>query len=104
MTKGWKKESERHSLARKHIKTGREEFMESFEPEIEEDSVRIGSKIRLTNPDYGKKYYNKVYTVEYIAHNHDEHPGYDEGIGGLLIDCKEFGFSIYEFEFDVVKY
>ena len=68
--------------------------------------VRIGDKIKIAsdneNENYAE-YRNKVLTVNHIAINRKQHPGYDEGIGGQLVSCKNFPFSIYEYEFEIIK-
>ncbi len=66
--------------------------------------VQIGDKIRITsdNENYNR-YRGKAWVVSHIARNRDEHPGYDTGVGGALIDCKGLPFSLYEYEFDIIS-
>jgi hypothetical protein len=63
--------------------------------------LEIGQKIRIIsdNENY-KKYVKKTWKISNIAHNRQEHPGYDEGMGNeALIDCEGLPFSLYEYEF-----
>jgi hypothetical protein len=71
--------------------------------------LRIGSKIEITNEDYGKPLYGKKCKVTHIATNEKQHRGYDSGMGGMaLVDCKDVktgkdvNSSFYEWEFDVL--
>jgi len=63
--------------------------------------IEIGDKIKIISKDneYYKPYLDKVWTVESVSYNTEDHPGYDECVGGPLIDCKDLPFSLYEFEF-----
>ena len=64
--------------------------------------VKVGSKIRITSDNY--KEVGKVCKVTHVARSVREHPGYDEGVGGALVDCKigkrHLGYSLYEWEFE----
>jgi len=67
--------------------------------------VKIGDKIQIIsdNENYAE-YKDGIWTVNHIAYNIDEHPGYDESVEGqALIDCEGLGFSLYEYEFEVVE-
>ena len=66
--------------------------------------MRIGDKIRIiSDNDNYDKYRNMDLIVSHIAHNTDEHPGYDTGLTGqALVDCKDVPFSLYEYEFELV--
>lgn len=67
--------------------------------------VKVGDKIKISpdndNENY-KRWRGKILTVTHIARSREEHGGYDEGVGGALVSCKNFPFSLYEYEFDVV--
>lgn len=68
-------------------------------------NVRVGDRIRLTEDaveKYGKQYANKSFIVTNVAFNESQHPGYDKGVGGPLIDARGLEFSLYVFEFEVV--
>lgn len=67
--------------------------------------IRKGTKIRIIsdNENYDP-YRNKIWKINHIAHNIDEHQGYDESMDGeLLVSCDGLGFSLYEYEFEVVR-
>jgi len=66
--------------------------------------VKIGDKIRITsdNETYNKWRW-KTWTVSHIAMNREQHPGYDSGVGGSLIDCEGLPVSLYEYEYDIVS-
>lgn len=67
--------------------------------------IQIGSKIRIKkdndNETYAK-WRDKVWTVEKISYSTKDHPGYDNGVGGPLVDCKDLPVSLYNWEFDIV--
>lgn len=65
--------------------------------------INIGDKIQITsdNPTYNK-WRNKTWTVSHIAYSTEDHPGYDEGVGGPLISCKGLPVSLYDWEFEIV--
>ena len=66
--------------------------------------VKKGDYIKLLNRDgQYSKWAKKPWIVTHIARNRNEHPGYDEGIGGNLIDCKGLPCSVYDWEFRVMK-
>jgi len=62
-----------------------------------------GMKIRISsdNENY-RGYIHKTWIIEKISYSREDHPGYDEGIGGALIDCKGLPFSLHEFEFNII--
>ena len=65
----------------------------------------IGKKIKIIsdNENYDK-YRNKQWTINHVAHNVKEHPGYDESIyPQALVDCDGLPFSLYEYEFQIIK-
>ena len=66
--------------------------------------MKIGDKIRIiSDNDNYDKFRNRDLTVTHIAHNRDEHPGYDAGLKGqALVDCEDVPFSLYEYEFKLV--
>jgi hypothetical protein len=68
--------------------------------------VEIGDKIMISsdndNENY-KKWRGKILIVEDVAYSREEHAGYDEGVGGALVSCKDFPFSLYEYEFEIVE-
>ncbi len=66
--------------------------------------TKKGDYVRVITDHYGKKNYNKVFRVEHVAHNESEHPGYDNGVGGELIDLYGLDSSLYEFEFEPSDY
>jgi len=68
------------------------------------NNIKIGDKILLTNTDYEEyeELKDKELTVSFISKNINDHPGYDESVGGLLIDCEEIEFSLYEWEFEKI--
>lgn len=43
-----------------------------------------------------------MWTVTHVAKNRKQHPGYDEGVGGSLIDAKGLPVSLYDWEFEVI--
>lgn len=66
--------------------------------------VKIGDKIRILNEDgQYSKWSNKIQVVSKISRSVKDHPGYDEGVGGNLIDCKGLPVSLYDWEFEVRK-
>ena len=65
--------------------------------------IKIGSRIRITSDnECYNKFRRKIWVVSHIARNRNEHPGYDEGCGGILIDCHGLPVSLYEWEFEEV--
>jgi hypothetical protein len=65
--------------------------------------VEIGDKIKILNQDgQYTKWANKTWIVEDIATNREDHQGYDEGVGGNLISCKDLPVSLYDWEFEVI--
>jgi len=66
-------------------------------------SLKIGSKIRIIsdNPNY-KKWINKTWIVESIENEDNHSRGYDTGVGGNLISCKNLPVSLYDWEFEEV--
>ncbi len=66
--------------------------------------MKIGDKIRITSDnDNYDKFRNLDLTITHIAHNIDEHPGYDTGMNGMaLVDCENIAFSLYEYEFMLI--
>jgi hypothetical protein len=66
--------------------------------------VKIGDKIKIiSDNDTYNKYRGKTWTVDHIARSKKDHPGYDIDIGGVLVDAKGLPFSLYAYEFKVVK-
>ena len=66
--------------------------------------VKIGDKIKIiSDNDNYDKYRGKTWTVEHITRNRKEHLGYDEGVGGVLVDAKGLPFSLYAYEFRVIR-
>lgn len=66
--------------------------------------VKIGDKIRILNENgqYGE-WTDTIWTVSSIAYSVDDHPGYDEAVGGPLVDCENLPVSLYEYEFEIVE-
>ena len=66
--------------------------------------TEIGDKIKITSTDNENytPYIDKIWTVCEISHSRDDHPGYDDCLGGELIDCIDLPFSLYKFEFEVI--
>jgi len=73
--------------------------------------VHIGDYIRIVSDNENYVPYRirgKYYRVEKISRSQGrgrgEHPGYDEGMKGMaLVDCAGLPFSLYEYEFEVVR-
>lgn len=65
--------------------------------------VNLGDTIRIIsdNPLY-KQYKNRTWIVEKVSFSKEEHPGYDTGVGGALVDCRNLPWSLYEYEFEIV--
>jgi hypothetical protein len=71
---------------------------------------RLGSKVRVASDNDNENYdsfRNEVLVITYIAKNRNEHPGYDEGMGGeRLYDLKvkrtgeDVGCSLYDYELE----
>jgi hypothetical protein len=67
--------------------------------------VKIGDKIKIVsdNENYDR-FRNKIWFVTHIASDRTDHPGYDEGMyPEKLVDCKGLPFSLYEYEFIIIK-
>ena len=72
--------------------------------------MEIGDKIRISEDNDNDSYdrYRGIdLSITHIAHNIEEHPGYDTGMKGqVLVDCEvcetgePVGFSLYEYEFE----
>jgi hypothetical protein len=64
--------------------------------------LKIGDKIRLTNQDYDfyEAIKDRELTITHIAYSEKEHPGYDSGVGGALVDTEELDCSLYTWEFE----
>ena len=60
-------------------------------------------KIIATDNDNYTPYLDGIWTVCGVSHNTNDHPGYDESVGGELIDCIHLPFCLYEFEFEVIN-
>jgi len=54
-------------------------------------------KIVSDNENYDK-HRKRVWQVSHVSRSVDDHPGYDEGIGGDLYDAYGLPFSLYEWE------
>lgn len=68
--------------------------------------VKIGDKIKLTEDaldNYGQEYAGKTFRVTSVAKNKRQHQGYDEGVVGNLIDVDGLEFSLYDYEFEIVR-
>ena len=70
---------------------------------------RKGQKVRVSSNNHNENYNSfrmHVLKITHVAHNRDEHPGYDEGIGGCLYDLydterkKSVGCSLYDYELE----
>ena len=65
--------------------------------------VEIGDKIRILNENgQYSEWADEIWTVESIAYNTEQHPLYDEGVGGALISCDGLPVCLYEWEFEIV--
>lgn len=68
--------------------------------------MKIGDTFKLTEnalETYGEEYCDHVFTVTHVATSSDDHPGYDDTMGGMpLYDAKEFDNSVYEYEVEEV--
>lgn len=67
--------------------------------------VKLGDKIQILNRDgQYSKWSKKIWTVDHIARNEKEHPGYDSSMKGMaLVDCSGLPVSLYEYEFKIVS-
>lgn len=67
--------------------------------------IRIGTKIRIISDNENYiPYLGKKWRINHIAKNRDQHIGYDESMEGeALVDCDGLPFSLYEYEFEVVR-
>ena len=65
--------------------------------------VKVGQWIKILNEDgQYSEWANKKWKVESIAHNSEEHPGYDSGVSPAeLISCEGLPVSLYDWEFEV---
>ena len=66
--------------------------------------VAIGDKIKIAEDNDNENYApwrNKILTVEAVYESVEDNPLYDEEIGGQMVDCKDFPYSLYEYEFEV---
>ena len=63
--------------------------------------MKVGDRIKIiaTDNENYKPYLDKVWTIEAISYSKNDHPGYDNAVGGPLIDCADLPFSLYKFEF-----
>lgn len=68
--------------------------------------LRPGSRIKIkdTNDnDNYKDWRGKILVVRGIFRNKEQHPGYDMGLYPMrLVECWDFPFCLYDFEFDVL--
>jgi hypothetical protein len=69
------------------------------------DYIKITSKNENYRPYCGHAKYHRVTKVARAqGWGHGKHPGYDTGMKGeALVDCSGLPFSLYEYEFVVVK-
>lgn len=63
----------------------------------------IGQEVKLSdagleNENYAR-FRDKTLTINHVAHNQREHPGFDESAGSALYDFDGCPFSLYEWEF-----
>ena len=67
--------------------------------------VKIGDKIKIiSDNDNYDKYRKKTWIVTDVAHSIKDHPGYDSSMGRTaLIDAKGLPFSLYSYEFEIVR-
>lgn len=66
--------------------------------------TEIGDHIKIIATDNKNytPYLSEVWTVCGVSHNSNDHPKYDNAIGGELIDCINLPFCLYSFEFKIV--
>ena len=74
--------------------------------------MKLGDKIRIkkdNDNDCYDKFRNLDLVITHIAHNIDEHQGYDTGMKGMaLVDSdvcntgESVPFSLYKYEFDLI--
>lgn len=71
---------------------------------------KLGNRIMIiSDNDSYTKYRKKTWIISHIAYSTKDHPGYDEGINSpdkpreALVDCMGLPFSIYEYEFKIIR-
>ena len=71
--------------------------------------MRLGSLVRISEHNDNEGYSDwreRKLKIIHVAKNRSEHPGYDEGVGGLLFDLRDAKtgevcpFSLYEYELE----
>jgi hypothetical protein len=74
------------------------------------ENMKIGTKIKITSDnDNYNEFKDQILQITYIAKNKDEHRGYDSGmypeklVNLKTMDGKEVGFSLYEYEFEIIS-
>jgi hypothetical protein len=73
--------------------------------------VKVGDYIKIVSDNENYRAYTgrgKYYRVTHVAREQGwgkgKHPGYDTGLKGeALVDCAGLPFSLYEYEFRIVK-
>ena len=68
------------------------------------NKYEVGDRVKITsdNENYAD-YIGDVLIIESIATSTAEHPGYDEGVGGQLMDFVGVPFSLYAWEVKLAK-
>ena len=112
---GWKGESRRHSLSRKGIKTnlpdGRRFDVSNYVARGNRDSRELGDRVKVAEDNDNENYNDfrdKILIITHIAHNTEEHPGYDDILEGMALydfeteDGEEIDSSLYEYEIEGV--